>query len=52
MANKEINKKRKFKDCHKKGILLVRVTEVACDKNNKGVKKQCNIQKLLAVIPT
>lgn len=52
MANKEINKKRKFKDCHKKGIFWLRDTVVACDKNSKGVKKQCNIQRLLAVTPT
>ena len=51
MAKKEINKKRKFKECHKKGISWVSVTEVACDKNKKGVKRQCSIQRLLAVAP-
>jgi len=51
MAIKEIVRKRKLNDCHKKSISLLTDTKLACDKKRKGVAIQCIRQSPLADAP-
>jgi|TARA_B100000530_G_scaffold64487_1_gene37761 hypothetical protein len=52
MAIKEIARKRKFNDCHKKSISLLIDIKLACDRKRIGVAIQCIRQSPLADAPT
>ena len=52
MAIKEIARKRKFNDCHKKSISLLIDIKLACERKRIGVAIQCIRQSPLAIAPT